>query len=220
VRGTIAAGVALLAVGIAVLLAPSLVQSTSGAPGVVVAWSASYMDGGRAVVEEALTISPGFAVAYCTTLPKRATLTVAVKVLSGGSVNLWVMDRGEWENFKRGWPFHYYTGPSRGGIAEGAVSWVPPPGREVCLVVDNSFSVAAPKDARLRIEVGFGNVTPAGEYTQAYERDVGRLQPSRLAVLGAAFSITGLFMIAGGAASRTRPAGGTQKLGLGPAGRP
>jgi len=199
----VAAGMALLAAGIVALLAPLLVQA-AGAPGAAMAEAKTYMDSGRAVIEEALAISPGFAVAYCAAFPEGAALTAVVQVLSGGTVNVWAMDRGDWELFKRGRPFHYYSGPSRSGTSGGTVSWSPPPGREACLVIDNSFSAFAPKDVRLRIEVGFGNETPAGEPAQAlaYGREAGRPQPSRLAVLGAVLSITGLGLIAGSVANR------------------
>jgi len=190
-------GVALLAAGIVVLLAPLLVQAASGAPGVAVEEAGTYIGSGRAVIEEALTIGPGFAVAYCASPPGGAVLVAQVHVVSGGGVNVWVMDRGDWERFKRGEPFRYYTSPSRREAGESLVLWVPPPNREVCLVIDNTPSPVTPKHVRAKIELRSGAQAGGLEPSMAYERGLERPQPSRLSALGVVLASAGLGLIAG-----------------------
>jgi len=197
--GVMVAGAALLVIGIAVLALPLAAQLAAGAPGVGVEDSSAYATMGSAVIEEAITIAPGFAVAHCAKLPDGAVLAVHVHVLSGGGVNVWVVDRGDWERFKRGEPFRYYTSPSRRGASESSILWAPPPGQEVCMVLDNTFSSLTPKSLRVRVELARGAQAGGEEAIAAYGRGVERPQPSRLSTLGAVLTATGLILAGLGA---------------------
>jgi len=179
----IAVGIALLVIGIGMLVT-SFIQIPMGTP--------THTTVGRVLLEETFTVDSGSASAYCVRFRDRTNLTIYVRVISGGNrdINFWVMDKEDWERFKRSESFYYYTTPSRKRIVEATITWSPPSYREICFVYDNTFSTITSKTVYTRIE------------QTAYERKVEHLSLSFLAVPGIILSIIGLGLIIGGVAVR------------------
>jgi len=116
-----------------------------------------YMNSSWVWLDEAFTVPPGQASAYCGSFYDGTTLTISINVVSGGSrdINFWVMDETEWEHFKQGESFNYYTVPSWVRITTGSLTWTPPANQEICFVYDNTFSLITTKTVYTKIIVNW-----------------------------------------------------------------
>jgi hypothetical protein len=61
------------------------------------------------------------------------------------------MDREELDNFASGKTFYYYVAPSRKQISEAYITWRPPTKKEICFVLDNTFSLLSSKTVKISI---------------------------------------------------------------------
>lgn len=60
--------------------------------------------------------------------------------VSGGAVDFWVMDEDEYNHFKNGEGFNYYSSPSGPSVSTASIDWVPPQNEKVYFVWDNTGS--------------------------------------------------------------------------------
>jgi hypothetical protein len=103
-------------------------------------------------LDETFELDVGKALTLCRYFPPGTTLSITIKVLSGGSINFWVMDEPELRAFQAGGSFNYYVFPSGRGVTELSVRWNPPSNRLLCFVFDNQFSTGT---KTVRAEITF-----------------------------------------------------------------
>jgi hypothetical protein len=106
------------------------------------------------LINETRTVPAGGYTAICNTFyGEDTTLHITISVLWGGNrdINFWVMDREELSNFASGRAFFYYTKPSRERISKAYITWKPPTGKEICFVLDNTFSSFSSKTVAISI---------------------------------------------------------------------
>ena len=129
----VAAGATLMAVGVALLVA-SIVQMPYSA----VAVSGVFLN-------ETFVLDGGIRV-HCGSFPSGATLNIAIKVLSGGSISFWVVDE-----------LDHHAFPPRRNVTELSLEWDPPSGRLLCFVFDGRPSTGArPVHAEITYDPVYG----------------------------------------------------------------
>jgi hypothetical protein len=138
-----AAGVALLVAGVILVIAsyvpipyvedaPRVEARVTATPGLVAV--------NMVLIDETFKLDAGQTRTLCRSFPPGTTLSITIKVLSGGSINFWVMDEPELRVFEAGGSFNYYVFPSRRGVIEQDTTWSPPSNKLLCLVFDNKLS--------------------------------------------------------------------------------
>ena len=78
-----------------------------------------------------------FTVSWVFTATQQIHITFTV---SGGPVDFWVMDENEFNHFKNGEGFNYYTSPSSPSVSSTKIDWVPPVNERIHFVWDNPDS--------------------------------------------------------------------------------
>jgi len=105
------------------------------------------------LIDETRVVSAGEYTSNCYIFHRDTTLYISVSVLQGGNrdINFWVMDRENLDSFTSGRAFYYYTAPSRKQISEAYITWKPPTEKEICFVLDNTFSLLSSKTVKISI---------------------------------------------------------------------
>jgi len=157
-------------------------------------------------LDETFTVPAGRAMAYCGSFSSGTTLTIYINVVSGGDrdINFWVMDEGEWERFRRGESYYYYTAPSRRRITTTSFTWTPPADQRICFVYDNTFSLITSKNVYTKIIAEYPTYTVVTSYTTTYEPEVVLHSLGFLAIPGIILIIIGIGLIIGGKASKPK----------------
>jgi hypothetical protein len=156
------AGVALLVAGVILIIASYVpipyVENTpreetriTATPGLVTV--------NRVLLDETFELKAGQSRTLCRSFPPGTTLNITIKVLSGGSINFWVMDEPELRVFEAGGSFNYYVFPSRRDVVEQSAKWVPPSNKLLCLVFDNVFSTRTSKTVYAKITFSYEELT-------------------------------------------------------------
>jgi len=157
-----AAGVALLVAGV-ILLAASYVPIpyVEDAPRVETRVTAapSLVTVNRVLLDETFKLNASQTLTLCRSFPPGTTLDITIKVLSGGSINFWVMDEPELRVFKAGGSFNYYVFPSGRDVIERSVTWSPPSDQLLCFVFDNAFSTRTSKTVYAKITFSYEELT-------------------------------------------------------------
>jgi hypothetical protein len=124
-----AAGVALLVAGVVLLVASYVpipyVEDTSRVETRVTA-TPGLVTVNRVLLDETFELKAGQFRTLCRSFPPGTTLSITIKVLTGGSINFWVVDEPELRVFKAGGSFNYCVFPSGRDVIEWSVTWSPP----------------------------------------------------------------------------------------------
>jgi len=159
-------------------------------------------------LDETFTVPPGQASAYCGSFPSGTTLTIYINVVSGSNrdINFWVMDETEWEHFKRGESFNYYTVPSRVRITTTTtpITWTPPANQRICFVYDNTFSLITTKTVYTKIIAIYPAFTVTTSYTTTYKPVTVPYSLGFLAIPGIILIIIGIGLIIGEKTSKPK----------------
>jgi hypothetical protein len=91
------------------------------------------------ILNETHTVSAGYFYRVSYTFSGEDSIHIAFTV-SGGAVDFWVMDEGEYNHFKNGEGFNYYASPSLSSVSTASIDWIPPQNKEVCFVWENTGS--------------------------------------------------------------------------------
>jgi hypothetical protein len=113
----VAAGAALMTVGVVLLVASFVPMPYSAAAVNGVFLNETFVLGGDGIRVR------------CGSFPPGATLSIAIKVLSGGGIDFWVVDE-----------FNHHAFPPKRNVTELGVEWDPPSGRLLCFVFDGKPS--------------------------------------------------------------------------------
>jgi hypothetical protein len=105
------------------------------------------------LIDETRVVPAGGYTSNCYIFHRDTTLYISVSVLQGGNrdINFWVMNRENLDSFASGRAFYYYTAPSRKQISEAHITWKPPTEKEICFVLDNTFSLLSSKTVKISI---------------------------------------------------------------------
>jgi hypothetical protein len=195
-----AAGVALLVAGVVLLVASYVpIPYVEDAPREETRITAtpSLVTVNRVLLDETFVVNAGGTRTLCRSFPPGTTLNITIKVLSGGSINFWVMDEPELRAFEAGDSFNYYVFPSGRGVTELSVRWNPPSNRLLCFVFDNKFSTGTSKTVRAEITFSYEEytyVTRTHTYT-AYGPTIRFRTLDYLQTLGVVVLVTGAILV-------------------------
>lgn len=104
------------------------------------------------LLDQVDTIPAGEYAVYSIPFHESMPITIHVEVVSGGTINFFVMDKEDMLRFSKGEDFFYYDHPSRKDIGEATIDWYSKKGR-VYFVIDNTHSTSS-KITRLKV-VGY-----------------------------------------------------------------
>jgi len=193
-------GLVLLVLGIGLFTASFVpVPVVSYNPKTKTVYEPKYTIVSKVWLEETFTVSPGRAAAYCGSFPSGTTLTITIKVVSGGNrdINFWAMDEDEWDHFKLGESYHYYTVPSRNRVVDTSIVWTPPANQRICFVYDNTFSIITSKTVYTKITAEYPTYTLVPTNTTTYEPEMTPRSLGFLAIPGILLIIVGVSLIVG-----------------------
>ena len=194
-----AAGVALLVAGVVLLVASYVpipyVEDTSRVETRVTA-TPGLVTVNRVLLDETFELKAGQFRTLCRSFPPGTTLSITIKVLSGGSINFWVMDEPELRVFEAGGSFNYYVFPSGRDVIERSVTWSPPSNQLLCLVLDNKLSTGT-KTVYAKITFSYEEltyVTRTHTYT-VHEPAIRFRTLGYLQTLGVVVLVTGAILV-------------------------
>jgi len=193
-------GVMLFVIGVGLIIASFIpIPAVEYVPKIKSTEELTYTPIRKVWLEDTFVVAPDRATGYCGSFPSGTTLTIYIKVTSGGNrdIDFWVMDEHDWTHFQRGESFYYYTAASRKRVTEATITWSPPSNQRICFVYDNTFSLITSKTVYSKITAEYETYTIIRTYTTTYEPEVKPYTISYLTIPGILLFIIGIGLIAG-----------------------